>query len=67
MTMFNPMLIKIAGVALFSIALGGILNNYLVTFILFLTSLTIANIYYTLQVKKDLADFEFKVVKLMQK
>lgn len=53
---------KIFFLALGSILLGVALQNYFVTLFLFLTSLTIANIYYTLSIKNELIDFKYKIL-----
>lgn len=53
---------KILSLIIGSIFVGAATQNFTIAFMFFISSITIANIYYTLNIKNELIDFKFKVL-----
>ena len=53
---------KILSLIIGSIFVGAATSNFTMAFMFFISSITIANIYYTLSIKNELIDFKFKVL-----
>lgn len=54
------LLSKLFGLIILSITVGATTQNYTLAFMFFISSITAANIYYTLNIKNELIDFKLK-------
>lgn len=58
------LIMKVFGLIILSIGIGATTQNYTIAFMFFITSVTLANIYYTLSIKNELIDFKMKFINL---